>query len=244
MARLAARLGGGADRDDLVQEALTRAWRRRETFDPGRGTPRTWLLAIVADQARKARRRRRPEVATNGIDAAVAPGDGDRVAAITGWLTTSQGVGAVIGALAIAPLAARFGRRRMLLFNVFATPVAVTAYAVVATTPLAIVLLGVVGMLYIGVLSGLNNVVSLWAPTALRGRILSLYLVSLGAIYPIGGLVQGWVADRIGLTETTTLGAAALVLAVGLWQIARPDTLRPLTDPEELGVDPENLATV
>jgi RNA polymerase sigma-70 factor (ECF subfamily) len=79
MARLAARLGGGADRDDLVQEALTRAWRRRETFDPGRGTPRTWLLAIVADQARKARRRRRPEVATNGTDAAVAPVDGDRV---------------------------------------------------------------------------------------------------------------------------------------------------------------------
>jgi MFS family permease len=175
---------------------------------------------------------------------ALAPGDGDRVAAITGWLTTSQGIGAVIGALAIAPLAARFGRRRMLLFNVLATPVAVTAYAIVSTELLAIVLLGVVGMLYIGVLSGLNNVVSLWAPTALRGRILSLYLVSLGAIYPIGGLVQGWVADRIGLAETTTLGAGALLLAVGVWQIARPGTLRPLTDPEELGVDPENLATV
>jgi RNA polymerase sigma-70 factor (ECF subfamily) len=79
MARLAARLGGGADRDDVVQEALTRAWRKRATFDPDRGTPRTWLLAIVADQASKARRRRRPDVASNGADHVVAPVDADRV---------------------------------------------------------------------------------------------------------------------------------------------------------------------
>src|SRR5207244_422023 len=45
----------------------------------------------------------------------LAPHNSDRIAAITGWLTTSQGIGAVIGALAIAPLALRFGRRRMLL---------------------------------------------------------------------------------------------------------------------------------
>ena len=58
MANLAARLGGGADRDDIVQESLTRAWRRFETFQPDRGTPRAWLLAIVADQARRRRLRR------------------------------------------------------------------------------------------------------------------------------------------------------------------------------------------
>lgn len=60
MANLAARLVGPVDRDDVVQEALTRAWRRRSTFDPARGSARVWLLAIVADQARRAHRRRRP----------------------------------------------------------------------------------------------------------------------------------------------------------------------------------------
>jgi MFS family permease len=105
-------------------------------------------------------------------------------------------------------------------------------------------LLGVVGALYIGVLSGLNNVVSLWAPRELRGRILSLYLVALGAIYPIGGLFQGWIADKIGLTETTSIGCGLLVVIVVTWQITRPATLHPLTDPEELGVDPENLVAV
>lgn len=61
MSYLAARLAPG-DGDDVVQDALTRAWRRWGTYDAGRGTPRTWLLAIVADQSRRTRLRRRPTV--------------------------------------------------------------------------------------------------------------------------------------------------------------------------------------
>ncbi len=48
-----------ADRDDVVQDALTAAWRKRRSYDAARGTPRSWLLAIVADQARKTWRRQR-----------------------------------------------------------------------------------------------------------------------------------------------------------------------------------------
>lgn len=59
MARLAARLAVGADRDDIVQEALARAWSKRSQYDASRGTPSAWLLAITADQARKAVRRMR-----------------------------------------------------------------------------------------------------------------------------------------------------------------------------------------
>ena len=60
MARLAGRLAVGADRDDIVQEALARAWAKRSQYDASRGTPSAWLLAITADQARKAVRRMRP----------------------------------------------------------------------------------------------------------------------------------------------------------------------------------------
>jgi RNA polymerase sigma factor (sigma-70 family) len=60
MSLLAARLSSDAERDDVVQEALIRAWTKRGQFDPGRGTPAAWLLAITADQARRARSRRRP----------------------------------------------------------------------------------------------------------------------------------------------------------------------------------------
>lgn len=58
MTRLAARLAPHADPDDVVQEALTNAWRKIATFDADRGTPATWLLAITADRARSARRAR------------------------------------------------------------------------------------------------------------------------------------------------------------------------------------------
>lgn len=55
MARLAARFS--ADPDDILQDALVVAWRKRALFDPARGSARNWLLALTADQRRKAWRR-------------------------------------------------------------------------------------------------------------------------------------------------------------------------------------------
>lgn len=69
MSALARRLSGLADWEDVLQESLSAAWRKRTQFDPDRGTPRNWLLAITADQARKSRRRLRP-VPLDGIDGA------------------------------------------------------------------------------------------------------------------------------------------------------------------------------
>jgi RNA polymerase sigma-70 factor (ECF subfamily) len=56
MARLARRLCG-AEWEDVLQDALALAWRKRTQFDADRGSPRTWLLTLTADQARKALRR-------------------------------------------------------------------------------------------------------------------------------------------------------------------------------------------
>jgi RNA polymerase sigma-70 factor (ECF subfamily) len=58
MGRLAKRLAPHAESDDIVQDALARAWQKRSQFDADRGTATTWLLAITADQARAARRTR------------------------------------------------------------------------------------------------------------------------------------------------------------------------------------------
>jgi RNA polymerase sigma-70 factor (ECF subfamily) len=59
MTRLATRLVGDAAADDVVQEALTRAWRRRRTYDASKGEVLPWLLAITADRAQRHRVRRR-----------------------------------------------------------------------------------------------------------------------------------------------------------------------------------------
>jgi RNA polymerase sigma factor (sigma-70 family) len=58
LARYAARQVAPADRDDVVQEALIRAWQRWSTYDESRGTPPAWLIGILADRCRRHRSRR------------------------------------------------------------------------------------------------------------------------------------------------------------------------------------------
>jgi RNA polymerase sigma factor (sigma-70 family) len=57
MTRLASRLVGTLDAEDVVQEAVTTAWRKWDRFDASRGTPRAWLLSLTADHARRHWRR-------------------------------------------------------------------------------------------------------------------------------------------------------------------------------------------
>jgi DNA-directed RNA polymerase specialized sigma24 family protein len=76
MRRLAAHLAPTSDADDIVQEALIRAWNKRGIYDPSRGSVRTWLLSLVAERARRARVRARPLVFAAETDWAIHPIDG------------------------------------------------------------------------------------------------------------------------------------------------------------------------
>jgi hypothetical protein len=153
---------------------------------------------------------------------------GRAVAAATGVLTTAQGIGAVAGAMCLAGLAARFGRGRVLAWSLAAFPVALVVYGSAQSLWWAAAGLFAVGLVYIGVLSGLSAVVQVRAPAAFRGRVLSLYLVALGVAYPIGALVQGPVADRIGIGWTTTATALLLTLVMAAAAVSLPGVRRAL----------------
>src|SRR6478752_10128334 len=58
-------LGSFEEAEDLVQEALLRAWRRRETFE-GRSTVRAWLYRIATNACLDLLAKKRPEPATGG----------------------------------------------------------------------------------------------------------------------------------------------------------------------------------
>jgi RNA polymerase sigma-70 factor (ECF subfamily) len=91
MARLARRLAPSGHWEDALQDALSAAWRKRSQYDAARGTARNWLLAIVADQARKSYRRVRSytQLVDVAADSTDADGDVDLHAAL--WrLTTRQ----------------------------------------------------------------------------------------------------------------------------------------------------------
>ncbi len=160
----------------------------------------------------------------------LTPGGGPRaVAQTTALLTTAQGAGAVAGALCLAPLAGRLGRGRLLAGNLVLLPVALIAYSAAQTRWQGAVLLFAVGLVYIGVLSGLSTLVQLRAPQAYRGRVLSFFLVALGVAYPIGSLAQGPVIDWIGLGWTTAGTALALSLIMAGVAFGRPGIVREIT---------------
>ena len=54
-------LGDAALAEDVAQEALTRAWRHAQAYDPRRGTVVTWLLTITRNLAIDALRLHRPD---------------------------------------------------------------------------------------------------------------------------------------------------------------------------------------
>jgi MFS family permease len=186
----------------------------REGFTAARQEPSCWAaivtIAVVALLAS-------PFIALVPVMAHHLTHGGARaVAQTTALLTTAQGVGAVLGALCLAPLAGRLGRGRLLAWNLAVLPAALVAYGAAQNRWQGVILLFIVGLVYIGVLSGLTTLVQLRAPAAYRGRVLSFFLVALGVAYPIGSLAQGPVIDWIGLGWTTAATAALLALIMAV----------------------------
>jgi predicted MFS family arabinose efflux permease len=61
--------------------------------------------------------------------------------------------------------------------------------------------------------------------------VLSFYMLALGVIYPIGAIIQGAVADHVGL-RTVVVGTAVLLLVALLaFFMARPQLAESLDDP-------------
>ncbi len=148
----------------------------------------------------------------------------------TALLVTAQGVGAVIGALVLPTLAEQLGRRRVVRGALFLLPLLLINYGLSPTLWWSLVTFLLVGAGYISVLAGLNTVVQLRAPAASRGRVIGLYMMALGIIYPIGAVLQGLIANRTGVRAVTVGGAVILLVVLGLLAMIRPQLLEALDD--------------
>jgi MFS family permease len=149
---------------------------------------------------------------------ALGLGGGHRGSVGTAVLVTAQGLGAVLAALVLPGLARRYGRGHQVVLALLALPTVLVVYALAPTLWWSAVTLFLVGFCYLGVLSGLNTVVQLRAPEAARGRVLGLFMLSLGTIYPIGAVAQGAIAGHVGVRAVTA--SAAVLLAVVLIGVA------------------------
>ncbi|HZJ26533.1 MAG TPA: MFS transporter [Acidimicrobiia bacterium] len=131
----------------------------------------------------------------------------------TSALVTAQGIGAVAMALSLGILAAKFGSARVLSAVLWILPISLIAYALAPNLPASALALIVVGFFYLGALSSFMSIAQLRSPPELRGRVMSVLMTLLGLVYPLGALVQGELADRLGL-RAVTAGAAILMVIV------------------------------
>ena len=141
-----------------------------------------------------------------------------------GLLLASTGLGTVAGALWVAhsQRLVAWPPAQTITAAIFA--VLVLAFALTPFVPLVLVLLFAAGWLSAAFLALAQTAMQVGVDEAIRGRVLSIYLLTWGLL-PIGQLTVGAAADRIG-TPLAIAGACALALAwigaVARWRPGRP----------------------
>jgi MFS family permease len=165
----------------------------------------------------------------------------DVSAAKFGILLGSYGAGAVIGAVILGSLGSTSDRGRTVLVGVFGFTVSLAVFGLAPAYWLAVVALGACGACFVFCMATLNTSIQLQVPEHLRGRVLAAYFMAFTGGYPMGSLLQSWMAGRIGARETLLL-AAVCMLVLGIALVMRPVWLRALEDQspriEEPDIDP------
>jgi predicted MFS family arabinose efflux permease len=90
---------------------------------------------------------------------------------------------------------------------------------------LAALVLAITGFTGTIVMAGCNTTLQLRAPDALRGRVMSLYSLLSGGIFPMGAFWVGFVSEHWGVSRAFQVnGAIGLVAvsALSLWWRLRP----------------------
>jgi MFS family permease len=153
----------------------------------------------------------------------------------TATLVTAQGIGAVLMAFSLGSLVGRYGARRVLVTLMAALPFALAAYSAAPALGLSAFTLFFVGLLYLGTLSSFTTIAQLRVTSEIRGRVLSVFTVILGSLYPLGAIVQGKVADHIGLRWTTFGSAVLMLAAIVVTRLVRPGVTAAIDTPSALG---------
>jgi predicted MFS family arabinose efflux permease len=131
-----------------------------------------------------------------------------------GLLMASLGVGAVIGALAVAT----FSVGRPPLWAVVAPALTAAALLIALSLVhrfgLAVAVLMALGFAQITFMTACNTTVQITVPDELRGRIMGLYALVFAGMTPIGALIMGTVAERWGVLRACAVGGTMGLLLI------------------------------
>lgn len=145
-----------------------------------------------------------------------------------GFMSTAIGVGALAGALMIASLGNHQRKGLILTVGNLLFPVMVIALSLSRSFHLTLAILVVGGLGFMTQNATANTLVQTTVPDALRGRVMSVYMMVFVGFFPIGSLIAGAVAERFGIPVGAAFGGIiALVYSLYLaWRVPGIRALR------------------
>ncbi|MGI8509517.1 MAG: MFS transporter, partial [Gemmatimonadaceae bacterium] len=142
-----------------------------------------------------------------------------------GYLMTATGAGALAGALYLASRPSVLGLGRVIVFATLAFGAGLVAFSLSRAQWLSIAILPIVGAGFMIQMASTNTVIQTIVEEQLRGRVMAFYTMAFLGTAPIGSLLAGAIAEKIGAPRTVMLGGAACI-AGGLWFASRLPMLR------------------
>jgi MFS family permease len=137
-----------------------------------------------------------------------------------GLLMSSAGVGAVLGALQFAARTQYKGLARWIATTSTTCAVCLIIFSQAKTFWLCVMVLFVVGFAATSQMAATNTLIQSRVPDELRSRVMAVYATMFMGVQPIGALIAGGMAKRIGPQDTLTV-FGSLVLLGSLVFIAR-----------------------
>lgn len=139
-----------------------------------------------------------------------------------GWLLSARGVGSLIGALMIAYLGSRNMRGKIWAVGSLVLPMALIVFAIFKELPVSLLMLVILGWAFMAVVNTTNAMIQSWVPDELRGRVMSVHVwVFMGSL-PIGSLLAGELAERLGAPTAILINGSILLAITLMTVILRP----------------------
>jgi MFS family permease len=147
-----------------------------------------------------------------------------------GWLMTAGGVGALAGAFFLAARPSILGLGRVIATASGTFGAALIALGLSRALWLSLLIMPLIGAGFMVSLAGSNTIIQTLTEEHLRGRVMAFYTMAFLGTAPLGSLLAGVLADRIGEPATIAAGGAVCLLGA-VWFAGRLPQLRELVRP-------------